>query len=180
MFLRLSALISESGKYLKRSELNYMNSKLQKISVMMLGIVLCVSTFVLPARADQPFMQAALNDLKSAYSYLKKATADKGGHRQNAMDYTNRAISAVNNGIAYDRQNPNNRRRRNDVELFDNNFKAAADQYNMQQAKSLLQSALNNLQKASADKGGYRQQALDLVRGAISETQSGIEYDRRN
>ena len=34
--------------------------------------------------------------------------------------------------------------------------------------------------KASADKGGYREQAIDSVRDAISETQQGIDYDRRN
>lgn len=112
---------------------------------------------------------------------FEKATADKGGHRQNALDLVSRAISSVNNGIAYDQQNPNNRRRRNnDVDLSENNFVPVADQYNMQQAKNQLQSALNNLQKASPDKGGYRTQAIDLVRDAISETQKGIDYDRRN
>lgn len=157
-----------------------MMKKLQEISVLMIGMMFCISSFVLPARADQPFMRAALSDLKSAKEFLRKATADKGGHRQNAIDLTERAISAVNNGIAYDQQNPNNRRRRNDVDLFENYFNPVIDQYNMQQAKNFLQKALNNLQKASPDKGGYRTQAIDLVRDAMNETQRGIEYDRRN
>jgi hypothetical protein len=87
---------------------------------------------------------------------------------------------SVNNGIDYDRRTPNDRRRRNDSDLFENKFTPVADQYNMQQAKNFLQSALGNLQKASADKGGHREQAMGSIRDAISETQRGIEYDRRN
>ena len=158
-----------------------MKNRIQKLAIVMLGIVLSVSTFVMPARADQKFMQAALKDLKTAQSYLKKATADKGGHRQNALDLVARAINSVNNGIDYDRKNSNDkRRRRNDIDLFETNFTPVADQYNMQQAKNFLESALSNLQKASADKGGYREQAMGSVRDAISETQQGIDYDRRN
>lgn len=158
-----------------------MRNEMRKIGAAALGLVICLGMFALPARADQKFMQNALSDLRTAQQFLKKATADKGGHRQNALDIVARAITAVNNGIAYDRQNPNDRpRRRNEVDPFENNFRAAADQYNMQQAKNFLESALGNLQKATADKGGYREQAMDLVREAIGQTQKGIDYDRRN
>ena len=47
-------------------------------------------------------------------------------------------------------------------------------------ARTHLQNALGNLNAASADKGGFREQAIDLVRQAISEVNAGIEYDRRN
>jgi hypothetical protein len=129
---------------------------------------------------DQPFMKAAKNDLNKAYNSLKRATPDKGGHRENAMSLVNRAITAVNNGIEYDKRNPNNRPRRNDANPFENEFAPVSDQPNMQQAKAHLQNALNNLEKATADKGGYRVEAMRLVREAIAETQKGIEYDRRN
>lgn len=35
------------------------------------------------APADQPFMQAALTDLREAMTHLRNATADKGGHWTN-------------------------------------------------------------------------------------------------
>ncbi len=82
-----------------------MNIKMQKISVVIIAVVLCVATFVLPAKADQPFMQSALNDLKAAHSYLKKATADKGGYRQQALDLVRDALSETQKGIEYDRRN---------------------------------------------------------------------------
>ncbi len=48
---------------------------------------------------DQPNMQEALNRLKDAKNNLDKATADKAGHRANAIDYVNRAIDEVKAGI---------------------------------------------------------------------------------
>jgi hypothetical protein len=53
-----------------------------------------------PASPDQPHMQAALDALKSAQNNLSQATADKGGHRANAMKLIAAAIDEVNKGIA--------------------------------------------------------------------------------
>ena len=49
---------------------------------------------------DQPHMQAALDNLKNARNNLVQATADKGGHRANALKLIDRAIDEVNRGIA--------------------------------------------------------------------------------
>lgn len=136
-----------------------------------------ISTIVIPARADQPAMQSAKQNLYDAKTFLSRATADKGGHRNNAIAKVNSAISAVNSGIAYDRNNIN--RRRNSTE--DNEFTPSSfnfDQPNMISARNELTRALNNLNSATADKGGYRNQAIALVKDAISEVNKGIEYDR--
>jgi hypothetical protein len=50
----------------------------------------------------------------------------------------------------------------------------------MMNARRFLQNALGNLNVASADKGGYREQAINLTRQAISEVDAGIAYDRRH
>jgi len=52
------------------------------------------------AGGDQPHMQAALDALNSAKSELDQATADKGGHRANAISLVNQAIDEVTKGIA--------------------------------------------------------------------------------
>jgi hypothetical protein len=154
----------------------------RNLLVIFLTAVISVS-FVLPVNADQPRMHAAKDDLEKAMKSLKKATADKGGHRERAMDLVSRAITAVNRGIDYDRSHftPGRRRRNTD---FDENILLSAsvmpDQPNMVNARTSLQNALGNLNAASADKGGFREQAIDLVRQAISEVNAGIEYDRRN
>lgn len=146
-----------------------------------LGMILAVSMLALPIKADQPFMRAAQENLEDALKYLKRATADKGGHRERAISITGQAIASVKNGIAYDQQNPNDRRRRNfaENEFSPVNFNNL-DQPNMVKAREYLQAALANLRKASADKGGYRNQAMNLINDAIVEVNRGIEYDRNN
>jgi hypothetical protein len=150
-----------------------MKNRIKKVVAVLLGIVLTGSVFVSPVKADQPFMRAARNDCNKALGFLRRATADKGGHRNNAMNLTNRAVSEINQGIAYDR--------RNDSEGdLDPNALIPPDQPNMQKAKDWLKSARENLEKATADKGGHRAAALRLVNDAIDEVQRGIDYDRRN
>ena len=153
----------------------------QKIAAL-IAIIISVSIFSMPILAiDQPYMEAAKKDLDSAMKYLKKADADKGGHRQKAMDLTAEAIKSVKDGIAYDKKNPNNRPGRNsnfdENNLVTNN---ASDQPNMVKAKEYLQAALNNLQKATNDKGGFRVKAMAQVREAIVAVNAGIAYDRNH
>jgi hypothetical protein len=159
-----------------------MKKQMQKIFTLIVGIIFTVSFLALPARADQPYMRAAKENLDDAMKSLKKASADKGGYRERAMNLVSQAIGSVNNGISYDRQIPNGRGRRNDAGLENvfvqtrTNFNF--DQPNMEKALSYLQSALANLNRASTDKGGYRVQAMNLVREAIKAVNDGIEYDR--
>jgi hypothetical protein len=65
------------------------------------------------SRADQPRMQAALQNLQEAKRQLQLATHDKGGHRAEAIEAVDRAIRQVERGIEYDRQalSPNENRR---------------------------------------------------------------------
>jgi hypothetical protein len=53
------------------------------------------------ARADQPHMEAALDALKSARRELDAATADKGGHRGNALRLVKQAIVEVERGVDF-------------------------------------------------------------------------------
>jgi len=53
---------------------------------------------------------------------------------------------------------------------------AAAYQGNMERALSALYDALGSLREATADKGGHRHTAIELVQQAIAETQAGIDY----
>jgi len=119
---------------------------------------------------DQPFMHAARADLQTAKTELQRATPDKGGHRVRAISLVNRAISEVNAGIAFDR-------RHNHASLTEL-FAGAPDQPHMQTALTALESARNNLDKASPDKGGHRGKALDYIRSAIDEVKLGINAAR--
>jgi len=53
------------------------------------------------ARADQPHMEAALDALKTARRELDAASADKGGHRGNALRLVKEAMIEVERGIDF-------------------------------------------------------------------------------
>lgn len=55
----------------------------------------------------------------------------------------------------------------------------AENQPHMRAALNSLQTAKNQLQAASADKGGHRAKAIDLVNAAIAEVNRGIAFDNR-
>src|SRR5947207_8826493 len=139
-----------------------MKAKSLFVVLFLLGIIT-----VAGAVPDQPNMQAARASLQTAKTELQKATPDKGGHRVNALKLINAAISEVNAGIAFDR-------RHNHVDLF----AVSPDQPHMQNALNALENAKDSLNKATADKGGHRAKALDLVRDAIDEVKKGIEAAR--
>lgn len=55
---------------------------------------------------------------------------------------------------------------------------AVADpQPHMKEALGTLRIAKDQLEKATADKGGHRVKALALVKDAIDEVQAGIDFD---
>jgi hypothetical protein len=136
--------------------------------VMLLGIVAIAG-----AMPDQPNMQAARGNLITARNELQRATADKGGHRANAIGLVNSAIAEVNAGIAFDRRHnhPNSL-------TPETLFAGAPDQPHMQNALSALENAKNNLNNATTDKGGHRNKAIGYVNDAISEVRKGIDAGR--
>jgi hypothetical protein len=136
-------------------------------------VTLLIAGVIAGAAPDQPFMRAARADLQTAKSELQRATPDKGGHRVKALTLVNQAIAQVNQGIAFDR-----RHNHSSALNVDTLFAATPDQPHMTAALAALESAKNNLEHATADKGGHRQNAIDLVKDAISEVKKGIDAAR--
>jgi uncharacterized protein (DUF3084 family) len=66
-----------------------------------LGIMATSGVLIQNARAGQPHMDAALDDLRAARHELEVARHDKGGHRDNAINAVDTAISEVKAGINY-------------------------------------------------------------------------------
>ena len=71
-----------------------------------LTIVLVIIAFLcggIISYAAQPHMQSALGHLKAARHELEIATPNKGGHRERALELTDKAIVQVEEGIAFAR-----------------------------------------------------------------------------
>ena len=143
---------------------------MMKAKIIFTALVIVGTVAIASAVPDQPFMRAARADLQTAKSELQKAMPDKGGHRVKAIALVNKSIAEVNAGIAWDRRH--NHANAGDL------FAAVPDQPHMQAALAALESAKNNLDHASADKGGHRGNALDLIKAAIDEVKQGIESAR--
>lgn len=143
-----------------------MKAKSLFAAMLLLGVVAIAG-----AVPDQPHMQAARSSLQTAKAELQKASPDKGGHRVNAIGLVNSAIAEVNEGIAFDR-------RHNHVSTLTAENVFGPDQPHMQNALTALENAKDSLEKATTDKGGHRNKALDYVKDAIKEVKKGIDAAR--
>lgn len=121
----------------------------------------------------QPHMKSALASLQAAKAQLDKAANDKGGHRAKALAQVKIAITETKSGIAFDNASPKANVSDDAVELVD-------AQPHMRAALGLLQSARNQLENATSDKGGHRARAIKAVDVAISETRQGIQFDNQH
>jgi hypothetical protein len=137
---------------------------MKRKSLLALLSVLIVCALVNATPPDQSNMESARANLQNAKANLLTAEHNKGGHRAKALNLVNQAIAEVNKGIAF-------ARRHNHAETF----VPAPDQPHMQAALDFLKSARSDLDKANADKGGHRANAINLVNQAIDEVKAGID-----
>ena len=63
--------------------------------------LLLVGTIAAPIFAAQPHMEDALNHLRAARAALQKAEANKGGHRERALEHVNAAIRETEAGMSF-------------------------------------------------------------------------------
>ena len=77
----------------------------RRLVIPILLLVLTIGSGFVAGRmsAAQPHMTAALTHLRQARESLERATPNKGGHRERALDLVNRAIHEVEDGIEWDR-----------------------------------------------------------------------------
>lgn len=73
----------------------------RKILSVVLAAVLTIGCTASICIADEPHMRAALERLREAREHLEKATPDKGGHREKAIEHVNRAIEQVEKGMKF-------------------------------------------------------------------------------
>ena len=135
---------------------------------------------------QEPHMSAALGHLHEAEAELQKASPNKGGHREKAMQLVQQAESETEQGVAYFNQHPGQNApasaplassQQNPDQTADTvASQNASREPHMSAALGHLHKAEAELQKASANKRGHREKALQLIQQAESETDQGIAY----
>jgi hypothetical protein len=127
----------------------------------------------------QPKMQAALAALQRADSFLERASPNKGGHRERAIQLVRQAMGAVDAGMRYAAAHPTELGEAEGPampEPVDPNVPGAERQPNMAQAVVELREARRQLREAKHDKGGYRMQALNAIEQALVQVREGIRF----
>jgi hypothetical protein len=127
----------------------------------------------------QPKMQAALTALNTALTEATAAEANKGGHREKAIEQINAAIEATNAGIQYAASHANEAGAEEGPaapEPVDEEVKGSGSQPHMANAVVALREARKQLKEAKHDKGGFRGKAMEHTNHAIEQLHEGIRF----
>ena len=78
------------------------NRKSRKVpGIVILLVGLLIGAAIPLAWGSQPYMDNALRHLQAARADLEKATPNKGGHRERAIQLVDQAIAQVRDGIKF-------------------------------------------------------------------------------
>ncbi len=75
------------------------NNKYPYVIILLVGLFLGAAIPL--AYGNQPHMDNALHHLQAAKVALEKATPNKGGHRERAIQFIDQAINQVREGIRF-------------------------------------------------------------------------------
>jgi hypothetical protein len=127
----------------------------------------------------QPRMQAALDSLMHAQQEASAAEANKGGHREKALEDIQHAIDATHAGMDYAASHATEEGAPEGPaqdEPVDENVKGAGGQPHMAAAVVALREARKQLHDAKHDKGGFRDKAIEATNHAIKQLKEGIHF----
>jgi hypothetical protein len=74
------------------------------VSIGLLGVTLGSGRLPMASAEPQPRLEAALRHLHEAREELRGAAEARGGHREKALEWTERAIDQVEEGIRFARE----------------------------------------------------------------------------
>ena len=136
--------------------------------------VLCLTlTIASSARAEKyPRMVAALGELKEAHREMKDADHEFGGHREKALEATNRAIAQMDKALRAVGIEP----------VYVAPAKDAYRDYknypHIRHALTELRVALKEMRNAATDFGGHKEKAIEATERAITQLEKPLEAAR--
>jgi uncharacterized protein (DUF2342 family) len=131
------------------------------------------------AGEEHPMIRRAINALHAAKTDLQNAAHDYCGHRVEALEATNNALSQLQ--AALDCAARHDRAAGPDPEIAPESAGSPAPERhpNINKAISSLEAAEEDLQNASRDYCGHRVQALESTRAALNRLRLAIECDKK-
>jgi uncharacterized protein (DUF2342 family) len=131
------------------------------------------------AGEEHPMIRRAINALQGAKNDLQNAAHDYCGHRVEALEATNGALSQLHQAL--DCAARHDRAAGSDSEIVPEATGGPAPQRhpNINKAINALQAAEGDLENASRDYCGHRVEALESTRRALNQLRLAVECEKR-
>jgi len=137
------------------------------------GVIVVALGFVSQARAESyPRMVAALGGLKEARQEMKEAGTDFGGHKEKALEATDRAIAQMDKALSAAGVNTTY------VPSAREAFRNYKNYPHIRHALAILRMAHKEMKDAAHDFGGHKEKALEAVDYAIVQLEKALEAAR--
>jgi hypothetical protein len=136
----------------------------------LVGVVALASGYVSDARAEKyPRMVAALGELKEAAKEMKEAKNDFGGHKEKALEATDRAITQMEKAF-----------KAADIDFAwtapaKDVYKDYKNYPHIRHALVSLRTAHKEMKEAAIDFGGHKEKAIEAVDHAIDQLEKALE-----
>ena len=142
---------------------------------------IAVSTANAQPQERHPMIRRAIQALENAKVDLQDASHDYCGHREDALESVNNAISQLRQALESDRAEIMPRKDEPSSVMFMNaSFEKSILEPHpkIRQAIRSLENARNELQRAARDFGGHRTEAVEATNNAISRLKAAIACDK--
>jgi hypothetical protein len=150
-------------------------NSLSLVTLLIVSVAMLVPTQTIAGGEAHPLIKRALSALQAAKTDLQNAAHDYCGHRVEALEATNAAISELQQALdCADRHSA-----ADGFEMEESGASSAERHPNINRAISALGAAEADLQNAARDYCGHRVKALDATHGALNQLRLAVECDNR-
>jgi len=147
---------------------------LSLVTLLTVSAAMLVPTASMAGGEAHPLIKRALGALQAAKSDLQNAAHDYCGHRVEALEATNAAISELQQALdCADRHSA-----ADGFAMEESGASSPERHPNINRAITALGAAEGDLQNAARDYCGHRVKALDATRGALNQLRLAVECDR--
>jgi hypothetical protein len=148
-----------------------MRSKRNAMAALMAAFLLSTLSVAAFGKTD-PYMKSTRTQLMKARACLIAGEDDKGGHRNQAINYLYTAIAEVE--AALKAKNHHARVTASEAFAAAKSVVPTIPRNNIEQALIHLKQAKDNMGAAAPDAGGHRAKAIELIDKAIVEVEKAI------
>jgi len=148
------------------------------------GLMVLVGSMMVPTSSKaggepHPLIRRAVVALQAARTDLQNAAHDYCGHRVQALESTNTALSQLQQALQCDSKRGSSSETGIEIEPESTGARVGERHPNIDRAINALGAAEGDLQNAAHDYCGHRLEALNSVQNALSQLRLAIQCDSK-